>query len=70
MLEGAMLVWFSLSGLSLAFTIWDSMTNAPTSWVQRAAWILVVAYTGVVGLVMYLLACRRPFLIAPSSILT
>jgi hypothetical protein len=29
--------------------------------VQRIAWILVVVYTGVVGLVLYLLACRRPF---------
>jgi hypothetical protein len=61
MLDGAMLVWFILNVLSLAFVVWDSLTNAPTSWVQRAAWILVVAYTGVVGLVLYLLACRRPF---------
>ncbi len=61
MLAGAMLVWFVLNGLSLAFLIWDSITNAPTSWVQRTAWILVVFYTGVVGLVLYLLTCRRPF---------
>ena len=55
-----MLVWFALAAASLIFVIWDSITNAPTSWVQRAAWILVV-YTGVVGLILYLLACRRPF---------
>lgn len=61
MLAGAMLVWFILNALSLAFVVWDSLTNAPTSWVQRAAWILVVVYTGVVGLVLYLLTCRRPF---------
>lgn len=61
MLDGAMLVWFVLGLGSLAFVIWDSITNAPTSWVQRVAWILVVVYTGVVGLVLYLLACRRPF---------
>lgn len=61
MLDGAMIVWFTLAGLSVLFVVWDSLTNAPTSWVQRAAWILVVLYTGVGGLVLYLLACRRPF---------
>lgn len=60
-LQGAMLVWFALTGGSVLFAVWDSVTNAPTSWVQRLAWILVIAYTGPVGLVMYLLACRRPF---------
>ena len=61
MLDGAMLVWFILTGAGLAFVIWDSVTNGVTSWVQRAAWILVTAYTGPVGAFFYLLACRRPF---------
>ena len=50
MLDGAMLVWFSLTGLSLLFVLWDSISNGVTSWVQRAAWILVTLYTGPVGL--------------------
>lgn len=61
MLDGAMLVWFVLAAASVIFVVWDSIANAPTSWVQRAAWILVVVYTGVVGLVLYLLTCRRPY---------
>lgn len=61
MLQGAMLVWFILTGLSFAFVAWDSFTNGVTSWVQRIAWMLVTLYTGPVGLVFYLLACRRPF---------
>ena len=61
MLEGAIVVWFALTGLSLTFVIWDSVTNGVTSWVQRLAWILVTAYTGPVGAFFYLLACRRPF---------
>ena len=61
MLGGTILVWFVLTGASLAFVIWDSLTNGVTSWVQRLAWILVTAYTGPVGLFFYLLACRRPF---------
>lgn len=61
MLAGAMWVWFTLTGASLVFVIWDSLTNGVTSWVQRIAWILVTFYTGPVGLFFYLLACRRPF---------
>ena len=61
MLNGAMLVWFVLTGLSLLFVLWDSLTNGVTSWVQRIAWILVTAYTGVFGLFFYLVTCRRPF---------
>lgn len=39
----------------------DPITDAPTSSVQRMAWILVVVYTNVVGLVSYILACRGRF---------
>ncbi|MDP5217790.1 DUF4396 domain-containing protein [Ruegeria sp. 2205SS24-7] len=58
---GAMLVWFLLTGASVAFVVWDSLFNGVTSWVQRAAWVLVTLYTGPVGLFFYLLTCRRPF---------
>ncbi|MCP4317021.1 MAG: DUF4396 domain-containing protein [Hyphomicrobiales bacterium] len=61
MLNGAMLLWFILTGCSIIFVVWDSLTNGVTSWVQRAAWILVTAYTGPVGLFFYLLTCSRPF---------
>lgn len=61
MLDGAMLVWFVLTAGSVAFVVYDSLTNGVTSWVQRVAWILVTVYAGPVALVMYLLACRRPF---------
>lgn len=61
MLDGAMLVWFALTGLSVAFVVLDSLANGVTSWVQRAAWVLVTVYAGPVGAFCYLLACRRPF---------
>ena len=61
MLDGAILLWFLLTGASLAFVIWDSITKGVTSWVQRLAWILVTAYTGPVGAFFYVLGCRRPF---------
>lgn len=61
MIEGAIVVWLALTAASLAFVVWDSIANGVTSWVQRAAWILVTAYAGPVGLFFYLLGCRRPF---------
>lgn len=60
MLDGVLLLWFILTGLSLIFVIWDSITNTPVSWVQKLAWILVTAYTGPVGLFLFLVACRSP----------
>jgi hypothetical protein len=61
MLSGAMIVWFALTLPSVAFVVWDSITNGVTSWVQRLAWILVTIYAGPVGAFLYVLACRRPF---------
>jgi hypothetical protein len=60
MLEGAILLWFVLTAGAVAFVVWDSVTNTPTSWVQQLAWILVTIYTGPIGAFVYLLACRSP----------
>ena len=61
MLEGAMLIWFVLTGVSLLLLVIDLVGNSPVSWVQKLAWFLVVCYTGPIGLIAYLYACRRPF---------
>src|SRR5262249_6512688 len=58
--EGVLLLWFVLTAGAIAFVVWDSLSNTPTSWVQRLAWILVTVYTGPIGLFIYLLACRSP----------
>ena len=60
MLDGIMIFWFILTALSLLFAIYDLSTNTPVSWVQKLAWILVIAYTGPFGLFVFLLACRNP----------
>ncbi|MDG2335358.1 MAG: DUF4396 domain-containing protein [Myxococcota bacterium] len=60
MFEGIMIVWFLLTGLSLIFAIYDLASNTPVSWVQKLAWILVIAYTGPIGLFVFLMACRSP----------
>src|SRR5262245_3798866 len=50
----------SKESCAVAFVVWDSVTNTPTSWVQQLAWILVTIYTGPIGAFVYLLACRSP----------
>ncbi len=58
-LGGALLIWFILTGLSLLFLIYDLQTNTPAQWVMKLAWILIVLYTGPIGLFIYLLSCRQ-----------
>ena len=59
-LDGIMITWFVLTGLSLIFAIVDLALHTPVSWVQKLAWILVIAYTGPIGLFVFLLSCRNP----------
>ncbi|HJN67087.1 MAG TPA: DUF4396 domain-containing protein, partial [Pirellulales bacterium] len=53
-------IWFVLVGISLLTVLYDALVRLPVSWVQKLAWILVVAYTGPVGLLVYFLTCRSP----------
>ena len=59
MIDGVILLWFVLTGLSLAFIVTDIRTT-PASPVLKWGFILLVAYTGVFGLVLYMLGCREP----------
>ncbi len=59
-LLGALILWYILTLGSLIFVIWDLFFNTPTLWVMKLAWILVIAYTGPIGLFVYLLTCRQP----------
>ncbi|MEM7007848.1 MAG: DUF4396 domain-containing protein [Thermodesulfobacteriota bacterium] len=60
LLGGALLLWFILTGLSLIVLIYDLQTNTPAQWVMKLAWILIVLYTGPVGLIIFFLSCRQP----------
>lgn len=51
-------IWFFTLFCSLAYVIWHNLARNPVSWVQKLAWILVTAYTGVVGLAAYWVSCR------------
>ncbi|MDP2186552.1 MAG: DUF4396 domain-containing protein [Xanthomonadales bacterium] len=59
MIYGVMWLWFVLAGLSVAFVVIDIRTT-PAHPVMKWGFILLVAYTGVFGLVLYVLGCREP----------
>jgi hypothetical protein len=59
MLDGVMLQWFVLAALSLLFVAIDIRTT-PEHPVMKWGFVLVTAYTGVVGAFLYVLGCREP----------
>src|SRR5216684_2739259 len=59
MLDGVMLLWFVLSAVSLLFVAIDIRTT-PESVVMKWGFVLLTAYTGVVGAFLYVLGCREP----------
>jgi hypothetical protein len=59
MLEGVMLLWFMLTGLSVAFVAID-IRSTPESPVLKWGFVLLTAYTGPLGAFLYVLGCREP----------
>lgn len=59
MLDGVMLLWFLLAALALLFVAID-IRSTPESPVLKSGFLLLTAYTGVVGAFLYVLGCREP----------
>ena len=59
MLDGMMLLWFVLAAAALLFVAVDIRTT-PESPVLKWGFVLLTAYTGVVGAFLYVLGCREP----------
>jgi hypothetical protein len=59
MLDGVMLLWFLLATASLLFVAIDIRTT-PESPVMKWGFVLLTAYTGVIGAFLYVLGCREP----------
>ncbi|MCI1189847.1 DUF4396 domain-containing protein [Hymenobacter sp. DH14] len=53
-------VWFGLTALSVAYVAWDLFTRTPEMKVMKWGWVLVMLYTGPVGLLIYWFSCREP----------
>jgi hypothetical protein len=59
MIDGAMLVWFALTAMSVAFVAFD-IRSTPESIVLKWGFVLVTLYTGPFGAFFYVLGCREP----------
>ena len=59
MLDGVMLLWFLLTGLSLLYVVID-IRATPESPVLKWGFVLLTAYTGPLGAFLYVLGCREP----------
>ncbi|MEY2152747.1 DUF4396 domain-containing protein [Rhodanobacter sp. 115] len=59
MLEGVMLLWFLLTGLSVLYVAID-IRSTPESPVLKWGFVLLTAYTGPLGAFLYVLGCREP----------
>jgi hypothetical protein len=59
MLDGVMLLWFSLTAAALLFVAID-IRSTPESPVLKWGFVLLTAYTGVFGAFLYVLGCREP----------
>ena len=59
MLDGVMLLWFLLAAAALLFVAVD-IRSTPESPVLKWGFVLLTAYTGVVGAFLYVLGCREP----------
>lgn len=59
MIDGVMLLWFTLTAMSVLFVAVDIRTT-PESPVLKWGFVLLTAYTGPVGAFLYVLGCREP----------
>jgi len=60
MIDAALIVWFILTGLSVAYVAWDAFTRNPELTVMKYGWVLVTLYAGPVAAALYVLSCQEP----------
>ncbi|MEO8779396.1 MAG: DUF4396 domain-containing protein, partial [Rhodanobacter sp.] len=54
-----MLLWFALTALAVGFVAVD-IRKAPVPAVMKWGFVLLTAYTGPIGILLYVLGCREP----------
>ena len=60
LIDTVLIVWFSLTVLSVVYVAWDAFTSNPELTVMKWGWLLVTLYTGVIGATLYILSCKEP----------
>ncbi len=59
-IDVVLLVWFAATLVSVVYVAFDAFTRNPEMNVMKWGWVLVTAYLGLVGLVLYILSCKEP----------
>lgn len=59
-MQTLLITWFSLTAISVAFVTYDLIFRTPEMKVMKWGWVMVTLYTGLFGLVVYILSCREP----------
>ena len=59
-MQTLLIISFSLTALSVAYVSYDLMVRTPEMKVMKWGWVMVTLYTGIVGLIVYVLSCREP----------
>ena len=60
-IDRLMMIWLSMSAISLVFLIWDLNHHGMKSYKRNAMWLILVGVTGVIGLAIYLVTQKSPF---------
>jgi hypothetical protein len=55
-----LIIWFALTGLSVAYVAWDAFTQNPALKVMKWGWVLVTLYGGPIMAAAYILSCQEP----------
>jgi hypothetical protein len=56
----ALVAWFGLTVLSVAYVAWDAFTKTPQPVIMKWGWLLMTLYTGPAGAALYVLSCQEP----------
>ncbi len=59
-LDILLILWFSLTALSVIYVAYDLVMNTPEIKVMKWGWILVTIYLGPIALLVYWFSCREP----------
>lgn len=59
-IDPLLILWFTLTGLTVFYLAWDLFTRTPAMKVMKWGWLLVALYTGPVAFIVYWLSCREP----------
>lgn len=59
-IDAILLVWFTLTAISVIYVAYDSYFNNPELKVMKWGWLLVTLYMGPLALALYILSCKEP----------